>query len=64
MLELNLLARVMESPGDPCDQLKNLYLSGSPADKATADTKTNNLKALAQDYTNLVYVEKELEAQV
>jgi hypothetical protein len=46
MLELNLLARVMESPGGPCDQLKNLYLSGSSADKATADTKTNNLKAL------------------
>jgi hypothetical protein len=63
MLELNLLARVMESPGGPCDQLKKLYLSGS-AGKATADAKINNLKALAQDPTNLVYVERELETQV
>ncbi|KAJ7645910.1 hypothetical protein DFH06DRAFT_579661 [Mycena polygramma] len=60
MLELNLLARVMESTGGPCDQLAKLYLANN---KDTAIAKTNALIALAKDKTNLAFVANELELQ-
>ncbi|KAJ7256085.1 hypothetical protein C8J57DRAFT_1651542 [Mycena rebaudengoi] len=57
ILELNILQRVMESPGGPCDQISSMYANGNPNPQDVKDLWVP-LKNIINDKTlNIVFAE-------